>query len=336
MGDFMRKNEKQSLIDYENTISKSNELSMAKMNQGLTLNQMQLLAFAIYSTQKNGATEFHKAEFEKKFELTKYNTTDAKKDTQKLLDIKFGIDDLENDYFEFWNVFQSIKYRGGIFSFKWTEDMLPHILELKEKYITTDLTITSKFKSGFSWILYDYLKAHYGYWHKPISKNALMRLFGVENKKTYQKNTGDFKKTVLDVAIAEINAFTELHVRYNVEKEGRAIVGFDLIWSNGKTISSATKSQIQELKAIVDVIFEDVFKYVNLKNDDNRHRAIDLIKEVEEMREFTIDLICITKEKADFLIQKANSNFRELERMVVEERNTTSQAPFYNWLEERE
>ena len=61
--------------------------------------------------------------------------------------------------------------------------MIPHILELKEKYIITDLTITSQFKSGFSWTLYEYLKAHYGYWHKPISKEALMRLFGVERKR---------------------------------------------------------------------------------------------------------------------------------------------------------
>ena len=71
--------------------------------------------------------------------------------------------------------------------------MIPHILELKEKFIITDLTITSQFKSGFSWTLYDYIKAHYGYWHKPLSKDALMRLFGVENKKTYIQSTAQFK-----------------------------------------------------------------------------------------------------------------------------------------------
>ena len=64
---MVRKNEKKTLTNYENSIKKSNELSMAKLNQGLTLNQMQLLAFAIYSTQQNGITEFHKADFEKKF-----------------------------------------------------------------------------------------------------------------------------------------------------------------------------------------------------------------------------------------------------------------------------
>ena len=51
---MVRKNEKSTLTNYENGIKKSNELSMAKLNQGLTLNQMQLLAYAIYSTQQDG------------------------------------------------------------------------------------------------------------------------------------------------------------------------------------------------------------------------------------------------------------------------------------------
>src|SRR3954471_9971408 len=196
---------------------------MAKLNHGLTLNQMQLLAYAIFCTQQNGATEFRKVNFEKKFGINQYRTEDAKKDASKLSHLQFSIEDLENDYFEYWNFFQGIRYKEGLFTFKWTEEMLPHILELKEKYITTDLTITAKFRSGFSWILYDFLKAHYGYWHKPITKEGLMKLFGVEEKKTYQKNTNDFKRIVLDVAVAEINEHTELEVRYKEEKKGRSI-----------------------------------------------------------------------------------------------------------------
>lgn len=331
----MRKNDKEELvINYENSIKKSNEFSMAKLNQGLTLNQMQLLAFAIYSTQKNGTAElFHKADFEKKFNLTKYNTTDAKQDSKKLFDLSFSTEDLEKNEFDFLRVFQRISYKNGEFLFKWTEDLIPHILDLKE-YNLIDLTITSQFKSGFSWTLYDYLKAHYGYWHKPISKDALMRLFGVENKKTYQSNTGDFKKTVLDVAIAEINALTELEVRYKDEKQGRSIVGFDLIWSNGKTTGSATKKQIKELKSILDIIFDDMFKYINLKNDENRQHAIELVRASEEMKIYLDEPICITKEKADLLIKKANWNLGELERLLEVERD--SKPLFYNWLEEKE
>jgi Initiator Replication protein len=301
----MRKNEKKALTNYENSIKKSNKLSMAKLNQGLTLNQMQLLAYAIYSTQQDGKTEFNKAAFEEKFGIEKYQTRHAKEDAQRLLDLKFSIEDLENNYFEYYNVFQSIKYDNGLFRFKWTEDMVPHILELKEKYITTDLTITSQFKSGFSWTLYEYLKAHYGYWHKSISKEALMRLFGVENKKTYQNNTGRFKNTVLDVAIAEINQYTELNVWY--------------------------VKQIKELKTILNAIHEDMFKYINLQNGENRQAAIEIVRDSEAMHVYTEEPICITKDHAERLIMDANWMLRELERLLEADKN--SKLPFYNWLE---
>lgn len=329
---MVRYNEKKQLTTYENSIKKSNELSMAKLNQGLTLNQMQLLAFAIFSTQQNGATEFHKADFEKRFELTKYNTVDARKDASKLSHLQFSIEDLENDYFEYWNFFRGIRYKEGLFTFKWTEELIPHILELKEKYITEDLTITSKFKSSFSWTLYDYLKAHYGYWHKPISKNNLMKLFGVEDKKSYQTNSSLFKRKVLDVAIAEINQFTELEVRYKEEKKGRAIVGFDLIWSNGKTLASATEKQIRELNSILEVIFDDALKFVNLNNAENREQAIHIIQKTEKIKEYVEPPICITKEKADSLIKQASWDLRQLNHFLEEDKKTP--LPFYNWLDQ--
>lgn len=335
-----RTNSKTQIISYENSIQKSKEFSISKLNQGLTLNQMQLLAFAIYSTQQNGATEFHKADFEKKFGIEKYQTIHAKQDAQKVSSLQFSIEDLENHYFEYWNVFGSIKYKEGLFTFRWNEEFIPHILELKEKYITTDLTITSHFKSGFSWTLYDYVKAHYGYWHKPISKEALMRLFGVEDKKTYRENTALFKKTVLDVAIAEINKYTELEIHYTVEKEGRAITGFDLIWSNGQKLTSATKKQIKEIENVIDIVFEDMFEYINLDNETDRLRARDLIREIENMRKFTDEPISITGERANELIQKAVWNFRQLNGLLEKNHKTVSpdsvkKVEFYNWLEDR-
>lgn len=337
---MVRINTKRQLISYENSIQKSREFSMAKLSQGLTLNQMQLLAFAIYSTQQNGATEFHKADFEKKFGIEKYQTIHAKQDAQKVSSLQFSIEDLENHYFEYWNIFGSIKYKEGLFTFRWNEEFVPHILELKEKYITSDLTITSQFKSGFSWTLYDYLKAHHGYWHKQISKEGLMKLFGVEKVKTYLENTAQFKRAVLDVAIKEINEYTELQVRYNIEKEGRSITGFDLIWSNGQKLTSATKKQIKEIKSIVDIVFEDMFDYINLDNEADRLRARDLIREIEDMRKFTEEPISITSEKAKELIKKAVWNFRQLNGLLEKNHKEVSpesakKVQFYNWLEDR-
>lgn len=337
-----RVNGKSKIISYENTIKKSKELSKAKLYQGLTLNQMQLLAYSIFCTQQNGVTEFRKADFEKKFNMVKYKTEDAIKDSDKITSIKFSTIDMENEKFKFWNAFIGMGYDKGHFTFEWNPKMLPHILELKDSYyITTDLSIASHFKSSFSWTLYDYLKAYYGLWYKVISKDDLMELFGVKNVKSYQDNSGLFKKRVLDVAISEINEHTELEISYKVEKEGRSISGFRLEWSSGIKITGATKKQIKELQGIVDIVFEDMFQYVNINDENDRQRAINLMQEVEQMREFTDESIGITSEKANSLIQKAVWNFRELNRLLEKNHKPISpesrkKVEFYNWLEERD
>src|SRR5699024_765646 len=173
------------------------------------------------------------------------------------------------------------------------------------------------------------------YWHKVVTKEELMKLFNVEDKKTYQSNTGKFKSTVLDVAIKEINTYTELDVRYNEEKQGRKIVGFDLIWSSGQKIRSATKKQIKELKAITDLIFNDMYEFINLNNPENRKRAIDIIRESESLKiHLVAEPISITFDMANELVWKANNNLRQLVTMLKKESTSRDLSIYYNWLEE--
>src|SRR5699024_8858243 len=222
------KAKKQTLQSKENSIKKSNEISMAELNHGLMLNQIQLLAFAIFSTQQDGKTTFEKHEFQKKFGIKQYRTEDAYEDSKVIKRLEIEIKDLENDYFAFTSVFTKMVYDKGTFTFEWHPEMIPHILELKEKYIITDLSIASNFKSSFSWRLYEYLKAHYGYFRKILTKEEALRLFNVQKKKSYQQRINAFKHRVLDVAIEEINEYTELEVWYKDQKKGRAISGFEI------------------------------------------------------------------------------------------------------------
>src|SRR5690625_6925773 len=96
---------------------------MAKLSHGLSLNQMQLLAYAIYCTQQDGKTNFIKADMEKKFNIEKYQTVHAKEDARRLIDLKFSTEDLENDAFDFWNVFQKISYKSGLRSEEHTSEL---------------------------------------------------------------------------------------------------------------------------------------------------------------------------------------------------------------------
>lgn len=329
---MVRKNKNKHPIDYSNSIKKSNDLSMAELNYGLTLNQMQLFAFAIFSTQQNGKTEFRKHEFQKKFGIEQYRTEDAYIDSEKILDLKSSVKDLEHDFFKFTNIFIEMIYNKGHFRFEWNPKMIPHILELKERYVITDLRITSHFKSGFSWRLYDYLRAHYGYWHKESSKEELMRLFGVENVKSYRKGTAHFKRRVLDVAIEEINEHTELEVWYTEKRVGNKITGFVLHWSTGKKVNAATEKQLTLLREIHDEVEKNMFDYLSLENVqslDQARRHIIAIKEINNK----INKELSSKEASE-VIQEAKHNYLQLENLIEKDGKERDTSFYYNWLED--
>ena len=336
MGGIMNlKNNKVLKQDSENTIKKSNEISMADMSNGLTLNQLQLLAYAIYATQKSGVTEFRKAEFEKKFELKNYTIKEAKEDVDKITSLKFNVMDLENERFSFQNLFIGMNYDKGLFYFKFNPDLVHHILDLKEKYITTDLTIASKFKSGFSWRLYDFLKANYGLWYKNFTKQDLMQLFNVQNTKTYIRDTSVFKKIVLDKAISEINALTEYQVHYKEQKEGRAIVGFTLIWTIGKTMRKCTKKQIEDAERVCETILDQALDWIDLQGKEDREHAKTLVRRTQEI---SLQIAPnLTAERLAELQNTLQSTLNELERLKEHQEQESDAKPiFYNWLDERE
>lgn len=334
-----RKNYKEVLISNTTSIKKSNELSTAKLNEGLTLNQMQLLAYAIYSTQQDGSTTFIKADFEKTFGLDEYRTEHAKKDSQRILSIQVGFEDLENDTFEYMNVFHKMKYEKGTFQFQWAPEITPHILDLKDKYVLTDLSITAHFKSSFSWTLYDYLRGLYGAWYMSLSKNAIMKLFGVEDKKSYQKNTSKFKQAVLNVAIDEINEFTELDVKYEEIKKGRSIVGFKLIWSTGQKIQKASEKQMDILRNIADVTLADTLMYAEIKDEVNRERAMQIIRDLQFIQyNYLQPELGLTADKASDLIKQSTYFLEDLNYFLeaegMEKLIASEPVPMINWLED--
>src|SRR5699024_3351299 len=247
------------------------------------------------------------------------------------------------------NVFIAIEYDRGEFIFEWNKRMLPHIIKLKEKYILTDLTITSQFVSGYRWILYDYLKAHYGYWQKTLSKEALIKLFAVENIKSYQA-TPNLKQRVLNLAIEEVNKFTEINVWYTEKKVGKTITHFTIHWSVGKPEAGATEEQMSLLRSIYNEVEEKMFDYISIKNTQNLEKMranvikIKKKKKSKKMRANVIKIKEINKmvnnklssEKAKELISEAKTIYHELEYMLKNDKNIRDKSIYFNWLEDDE
>lgn len=331
----MGTNDKKVLLQSkENHIKKSNEISMAELNYGLNLNQMQLLAFAIYSTQQDGRTKFQKHEFQKKFGIEQYRTEDAYEDSRKIMDLKVSTKNIENERFKFWNVYIAMDYDKGTFTFEWSPKMIPHILDIKERYVVTDLQVASHFKSGFSWRLYEYLKAHYGYFRLILSKQEIYELFNVQDKKTYQKFIGRFKESVLNVAIKEINEYTELDVWYKEQKEGRSIVGFEIYWHKGKVVQKATQKQVNYIKGAIDFVTDNTLAYVQIKNDNNRVRAFELIEEIKEYKNLITEPINIDTDKAHHIIKDIEFYLEQLSNFIGHDKPKRDTSFYYNWLEE--
>lgn len=316
------------LIDKSTTIKKSNELSAGRMIDGLTLNQAQLFAYAILVTQTDGRAEFNKADFEKQFNIEQYRTKYAREDARSLIRLNIHTFNSDEDW-DIRNVFTSISYKRGLFSFEWSEGFKPHILDLKERYTLIDLGIAGKFKSSFSWTLYEHLLAKFGYYQLEFSKHELMQLFSIDKVASYQKNTSMLKNRVLDVAIAEINEHTELTVRYDELKRGRSITGFKLYFSRGKTIAGATAKQTDYTLDLIAKLKEDyIFRIIDIDDAGQSKKANDLIMStLRSVR--AVDFNKLTHERADELIKHLNSIIKLLDKMILDDKDNTIEMDKY-------
>lgn len=328
----MKSKEDITIVNKENSIKKSNEISKAKLFYGLTLNQMQLFSYAIYITQKNSDTAFRKVDFEKKFNIEKYQTRQAKHDSRQLMSLAIELKSEDTDSFKFRNVFNGIDYEKGKFTFEWSNYIKPHILELKNKFIETDLTITMHFRSSFSWTLYDLIKASYGRYYLEFAKEELMVVFSVDKVKSYKENTSLLKKNVLDIAVEEVNRYTEYRVHYEEIKKGRAIIGFKILFDKGATLKAATKKQISYLKDLEKVSREKVIiEILTIEDKSQRGLATEVIKDILVICEKVDE--SLTLEEADSMIKKINektSYIRDIIKTEIKNQNKNISDPYNN------
>ncbi|EMW5790284.1 RepB family plasmid replication initiator protein [Enterococcus faecalis] len=123
-------------------------------------------------------------------------------------------------------------------SFKFTESILPYLIELKENFTQYLLSDIAQLNSKYSIILYKWLSMHYNqydyysakggrreeqveaYRHPSISMQELRAMTNTEKE---LERFFDFEKRILKVAEREINQFTTLTMTYEKIKKGRSI-----------------------------------------------------------------------------------------------------------------
>ena len=112
--------------------------------------------------------------------------------------------------------------RSGKAKIRLDEDMTPYLFDLQEKFTSYGLYNILKMKSQYSIRLFEILKSYEWQKSKTFEVDELKRLLMVEDIKTYD-NFNNFKVKVLDRAIEEINALTDLRVSMEQITKGRKV-----------------------------------------------------------------------------------------------------------------
>lgn len=123
---------------------------------------------------------------------------------------------------------QHVKYYpgSGQVELAFTQDIIPFITRLEENFTKYGLEKVAQLTSVHAIRLYEMCVQRVNMKYPPaIEIEALKESLNL--KEEYQR-TDSFKRSVLDVAIKQINKFTDLKVEYRQKKTGRVITHFHL------------------------------------------------------------------------------------------------------------
>ena len=105
--------------------------------------------------------------------------------------------------------------KDGIIQIKLDELMKPYLLELKNHFTVYNLYFTLGMKSKYSLRIYELLKSYQNMGQCEFEIEQLKKMLFVEKYERYQ----DFRIKVLQIAIREINDYSDIFVTYNLEKK---------------------------------------------------------------------------------------------------------------------
>ena len=179
-----------------------------------------------------GILQIHASSYQDQFKVEKHSAYKA---------LKSAANGLFESYFEYDYIHektgkpahrvvrwaQAVSYieTAGMIELQFTDAVIPLITRLSEQYTEYDLKQVSELQSEYAIRLYELMMQ----W-KSVGKTNKIPLaefrtkLGVEPEQ--YKKMCNFKARVLDLAISQINDFTDVTATYEQHKAGRAVTGF--------------------------------------------------------------------------------------------------------------
>lgn len=127
-----------------------------------------------------------------------------------------------------WLAKVKLDYSAGSVLVELDRDLKPHLLQLKQKFTEYQLKHCLAFRSRYSMRLYEFVCSIHFHpleslqWNFTLEK--LREVLGAEHYTAWKS----LKQRALDVAVQEINTYSNKRISYTCKKQGRSVVGIEL------------------------------------------------------------------------------------------------------------
>lgn len=345
-------------------VKKSTEMArtpmqLVELNRGLNLRQQRFFNMALLAVDEKGVSEFSKADYDAIFKENNDNFfgVEVRTDIQALGSL--GMQKSNKKEVVWRSVFVEVKYDKelSVYRFWWSPLMMEHVKNIQRSYIQQDLQVLAHFKNKYSFIWYDYFKSNFRQWKWQLSREELINLLRLENKKSYLRNHPMLLKQCIELPLQELNEFTEFKITVDTIKKGRVVVGYEFKrFTEKEVVLTVSQKQLDVLKEIVDrygdtgAIIREIASFA-VVNADAVPYLTELFFEIQAFKRYIAAADTFTAESfrdvVALAIQKDNefkAKLRELydlktNKLTIDagmQEQAATKPIFYNWLDERE
>ena len=283
----------------KNEVVQHNNLVEAHYRLGLKEKRL-VLWLASQVCREDDEFKVHTLTISEFADITKIDKDGAYKElpqiTEKLMQKIIKIRSLERDDLlqVAWLNSARYKFREGKVILRFSSDLKPFLLRIKDKFTKSSLEDLMALKSIYAIRIYELLKQYEAIGERVIPLIRLREYCGI-NINNY-KNYNDFKKKVIEISKREINSKTDIFIEYEEKKEGRKITSINFLIKKNPNykITEFEKYQIEKASIIQkelrsgNVIIQELLEYGftlphsrKIVKDNDHETLVNAIKSVD-------------------------------------------------------
>jgi len=187
--------------------------------------------------------QFTLSDFKEKTNIT-MTTNDLSKAIKGLMSKPLEIY-LSPKKWEIFHWFSYFRFDNGLITCRFDKALKPYLLEIKDRFVISDLRMILPMRSSYSKRMYLLLKEYSNIGKRTFNVEELKEILRVPKSK--QEKYSKFKSFVLKKAEEDINKFTDLEVSFKEIKRGRKVVEVTFTIKKNFTDLKAFTSFVREL-----------------------------------------------------------------------------------------